>query len=51
MTSAVGPSPYQPTQENDECTLYIAESTIPGAGLGIFTTIEKHKGVTIAYWI
>ncbi|GAX14185.1 hypothetical protein FisN_20Hh193 [Fistulifera solaris] len=28
---------------HDECTLYMAESTIPGAGLGIFTGIPRHK--------
>lgn len=31
------------------CTLYIAESTIPGAGLGIFTTVEKFPGEEIGY--
>ena len=26
------------------CTLYLAESSIPGAGLGIFTAIDKEEG-------
>jgi SET domain len=28
----------------DQCTLYLAESTIPGAGLGIYTGIDHEKG-------
>ena len=27
-----------------ECDLYIAESTIPNAGLGVFSTVEKKVG-------
>eukprot|EP00339_Tiarina_fusa_P007328 CAMPEP_0117075162 /NCGR_PEP_ID=MMETSP0472-20121206/52993_1 /TAXON_ID=693140 ORGANISM="Tiarina fusus, Strain LIS" /NCGR_SAMPLE_ID=MMETSP0472 /ASSEMBLY_ACC=CAM_ASM_000603 /LENGTH=84 /DNA_ID=CAMNT_0004800557 /DNA_START=16 /DNA_END=266 /DNA_ORIENTATION=+ len=30
-----------------ECDLYIADSTIPFAGLGIFTTVEKKVGDTV----
>ncbi|KAL3915051.1 MAG: hypothetical protein SGARI_008277 [Bacillariaceae sp.] len=33
--------------QNIECDLYIAESTIPNAGLGIFTSIERQKGDTV----
>lgn len=33
------PSPGRP-----ECNLYMAESTIPGAGLGLFTAIPRNKG-------
>jgi hypothetical protein len=32
---------------NSKCTLYLAPSTIPGAGLGVFTTIAKKKGDTV----
>jgi hypothetical protein len=37
-------------QPHDEpyCALYLAESTIPGAGMGIFTFEEKRKGETIS---
>lgn len=31
------------SNHNDECTLYMAESTIPGAGLGIFSGIDREK--------
>lgn len=30
------------------CALYLAESTIPGAGMGIFTVEEKVRGDTIS---
>ena len=30
--------------ESDECTLYLAPSTIPNAGLGIFTSISRTAG-------
>jgi hypothetical protein len=30
-----------------QCDLYMAESTIPNAGLGIFTSISKEKGETV----
>jgi hypothetical protein len=30
--------------ENDQCTLYLHPSTIKGAGVGIFTSIDRHKG-------
>ena len=33
--------------ESDECTLYLAPSTIPNAGLGIFTSISRTAGDTI----
>jgi hypothetical protein len=32
-----------------QCDLYMAPSTIPGAGLGIFTVSAKHRGDTIGY--
>jgi hypothetical protein len=53
LFSAVVPvAPFQGTRastfdENLECNLYIAESTIPNAGLGIFTAIERQKGDTV----
>lgn len=31
------------------CALWLSESTIPGAGIGIFSAVEKHKGDTIAH--
>lgn len=34
------PSPFQ-------CSLYMAPSTIPGAGLGIFTGVERNEGDTV----
>ena len=37
----------QNTPQPLECDLYIAESTLPNAGLGIFTTVPKEKGDTI----
>jgi hypothetical protein len=30
-----------------ECDLYLAESTIPNAGLGIFSAVEKESGETV----
>ncbi len=30
-----------------KCELYIAESSIPNAGIGIFSGVSKHKGDTI----
>ena len=34
-------------QSQPECSLYMAESTIPGAGLGIFTGVERLVNETI----
>ena len=31
-----------------ECSLYLAESTIPNAGMGVFTTIALGKGDKVA---
>ena len=31
-------------ENNDECGIYLAPSTIPGAGMGMFTTRSLHKG-------
>jgi SET domain len=33
--------------DSAECTLYLARSSIPGAGLGIFTTVAKKAGDSI----
>ena len=46
------PEEYHTFNENNpttqlECDLYIAESTLPNAGLGIFTTVSKEKGDAI----
>lgn len=35
--------------ESPQCSLYIAPSTIPNAGLGVFTAIFLKKGETIGY--
>jgi hypothetical protein len=35
---------FLPSSSFLECDLYIAESTIPNAGLGIFTAVEKKVG-------
>lgn len=46
----VANSSSTPAMENEEpssCTLYMAKSTIPGAGLGIFTAIERQVDDTI----
>jgi hypothetical protein len=32
-----------------QCDLYMAQSTIPGAGLGIFTASAKQRGETVGY--
>lgn len=32
-----------------ECDLYLAESTIPNAGLGIFSAIERDPGETVGH--
>lgn len=32
-----------------ECDIYMAESTIPNAGLGIFSAIERNPGDTVGY--
>jgi hypothetical protein len=37
-----------PPHDDPYCALYLAESTIPGAGMGIFTFEEKRKGETIS---
>ena len=31
-----------------ECGLYLAESTLPGAGLGVFTGVEKAEGESVS---
>ena len=35
------------TAHNITCELYLAESTIPNAGLGIFTTVQKQVGDSV----
>ena len=35
--------------DEDTCGLYLAESTIPGAGLGVFTSKPRQKGDHIGY--
>lgn len=35
--------------QNIECHLYLAESTIEGAGLGIFSAVEKMPGDTVGH--
>jgi hypothetical protein len=40
---AVPPLP-SPLPRNPECHLYMAESTIPGAGLGLFSAVSWNKG-------
>lgn len=37
------------TQHHQQCTIYMAPSTIPGAGLGIFTGIERSKDDIIGH--
>ena len=37
------------SENGSDCGLYMAESTIPGAGLGIFTAAEKHPGDAVGY--
>lgn len=37
-----------PPDQQPYCSLYLAESTIPGAGMGIFTVEEKRKGETVS---
>jgi hypothetical protein len=37
-----------PPDQQPYCALYLAESTIPGAGMGIFTAEAKAKGDTIS---
>lgn len=32
-----------------ECDLYMAESTIPNAGLGIFSAVERNPGDTVGH--
>ena len=32
---------------SDECELYMAQSTIPNAGIGIFTAVERNPGETV----
>lgn len=36
-------------EQHSQCDLYMAPSTIPGAGLGIFTVSPKERGETIGY--
>ena len=35
---------YRAYSASDECELYMAQSTIPNAGLGIFTAVERNPG-------
>jgi hypothetical protein len=37
----------QPTKQQHQCSLYMAESTIPHAGLGIFTGVPRKPGDTV----
>lgn len=41
-TNAIRHPPPPPPRP--DCNLYMAESTIPGAGLGLFTAIPRNKG-------
>lgn len=41
------PDHLDENHNHDQCTLYMAVSTIPGAGLGIFTGTERKVGDTI----
>jgi len=34
-------------RKEHQCTLYMAESTIPGAGLGLFTGVDRKANETI----
>lgn len=45
---ATASSSFQQSQPQRECQLFLAPSTIPGAGLGIFSVLEKDVGDTIA---
>lgn len=40
---------HRAAAEQLQCGLYLAESTIPGAGLGIFTAVDKEPGETVGY--
>mmetsp|Transcript_13649 Transcript_13649/g.27752 ORF Transcript_13649/g.27752 Transcript_13649/m.27752 type:complete len:633 (+) Transcript_13649:74-1972(+) len=41
-------APSAASDENDQCRLYLAESTIPGAGLGIFTGVNLPSHTPVA---
>ncbi|KAL7494773.1 hypothetical protein ACHAWT_003346 [Skeletonema menzelii] len=40
--------PSAASEEDEQCRLYLAESTIPGAGLGIFTGIDLQENSNVA---
>lgn len=42
-------APPQQQQPQPHCGLYIAESTLPDAGLGVFTAIPRSKGSTLGH--
>jgi hypothetical protein len=46
--SSASSSPSSPSSPPLECDLYIAESTIPGAGMGVYTSKELQPGETLS---
>jgi hypothetical protein len=47
VATAAVTTPAIDTRTYPECGLYLAESTIPGAGVGIFSAVEKRPGDAI----
>jgi hypothetical protein len=49
MDNEVGDERRRISQQEIECHLYLAESTIAGAGLGIFSAVEKRPGDKVGH--
>jgi hypothetical protein len=39
--------PGKDDNDDDRCQIFMAESTIPGAGVGIFSAVDRHPGDSI----
>jgi len=42
--------PQEIQSSENECTIYLAESSIPGAGLGVFTTRKIEEDELVVSW-
>ena len=49
VASLVGDGGGKSSASTDQCSLYLAKSTIPGAGLGVFTGVPLEKGAYVGF--